>query len=167
MISPSWPNTREVEIGLEAAQRLAGQDVELDRDQRAVRGIENAVRLGGADQPVADIAPRIVDVHHLRVLDVGIVDLAVARLDLRLDMIELEQVVAGERVHRADEIGEIVAHDEVDAVVLERFHRRRRALVGGALTVMRQLLPVRSGFCSEPDSANSFLMMLWVRMNQE
>src|SRR5216684_6240011 len=39
-----------VEVGLETAQRLAGQDVELDRDQRAVGGIENAVRLGGADQ---------------------------------------------------------------------------------------------------------------------
>ena len=35
------------------------------------------------------------------------------------------------------------------------------------LMFMRQLLPVRSGFCSEPESANSFLMMLWVRMNQE
>ena len=33
--------------------------------------------------------------------------------------------------------------------------------------VIRQLLPVRSGFCSEPDSANSFLMMLWVSTNQE
>ena len=36
----------------------------------------------------------------------------------------------------------------------------RRAVIG-------QLLPVRSGFCSEPDSANSFLMMLWVRINHE
>src|SRR5258708_1392573 len=34
-----------VEVGLESAQRLAGQDVEFYRDQRAVRGIENAVRL--------------------------------------------------------------------------------------------------------------------------
>ena len=33
--------------------------------------------------------------------------------------------------------------------------------------VMRQLFEVRSGFCSEPDSANSFLMMLWVSTNQE
>ena len=40
-------------------------------------------------------------------------------------------------------------------------------LLVARLTVMRQLLPVRSGFCSEPESANSFLMMLWVRMNQE
>jgi len=28
-------------------------------------------------------------------------------------------------------------------------------------------LPVRSGFCSEPDSANSFSMIFWVSTNQE
>ena len=33
--------------------------------------------------------------------------------------------------------------------------------------VASQLLPVRSGFCSEPESANSFLMMLCVSTNQE
>ena len=27
-------------------------------------------------------------------------------------------------------------------------------------------LPVKSGFCSEPDRANSFSMIAWVRMNQ-
>ena len=32
-----------VEIGLEAAERLAGEDVELDRDQRSVCGIEDLV----------------------------------------------------------------------------------------------------------------------------
>ncbi|CNJ30389.1 Uncharacterised protein [Mycobacterium tuberculosis] len=29
------------------------------------------------------------------------------------------------------------------------------------------LLEVMSGFCSEPDSANSFSMIFWVRMNHE
>ena len=28
-------------------------------------------------------------------------------------------------------------------------------------------LPVRSGFCSEPDSANSFSMIFWVSTNHE
>src|SRR3954464_3562576 len=60
-----------VEVGLETTQRLARQDVELDRDQRALFGIENAVRPGGADQFVAEVAPRVMDVHHLGVLDVG------------------------------------------------------------------------------------------------
>src|SRR6478752_4153964 len=80
-VRPEYPR---VQIGLEATQRLARQDVELDRDQRAVVGIEDAMRLCGADQFVADVTPRIVDVHHLRVLDVGVRHLAVARLDLRL-----------------------------------------------------------------------------------
>ena len=31
----------------------------------------------------------------------------------------------------------------------------------------RMLRPVRSGFCSDPDRANSFSMMAWVRTNQE
>src|ERR1700730_10293422 len=53
------------EVGLETAQRLAGQDVELHRDQWTMGGIEDPVRLGGADQAVADISARVVDVHHL------------------------------------------------------------------------------------------------------
>ena len=28
-------------------------------------------------------------------------------------------------------------------------------------------LPVRSGFCSEPESANSFSMIFWVSTNHE
>ena len=31
----------------------------------------------------------------------------------------------------------------------------------------RMSLPVRSGFCSEPESANSFSMIFWVSTNQE
>ena len=91
------------------------------------------MRFGGADQFVTDITARIVQVHHLRILDVGVGDLAVARLDLRLDVVQLEQIVAGQHVHRADEVGEVVAHDEVGTVLLERFHRCGCALVGGAL----------------------------------
>src|SRR5882724_1724817 len=78
------------EVGLETAQSLAGQDVEAHRDQRPLRGIENPVRRRGAYQAVADVFARIVDVHHLRVLDVRIGDLTVARLDLGLEVIELE-----------------------------------------------------------------------------
>src|ERR1043166_5525811 len=59
-----------VEIGLESAQRLAGQDVEFYGNQRAVRGVEDAVRSRGTDQLVADISARVVDVHHLGILDI-------------------------------------------------------------------------------------------------
>src|SRR5277367_547402 len=61
-----------VEISLEAAERLAGQDVEAHGDQRAMGGIENAMRRRGADQLVAEEPARIVDAHHLRVLGEGI-----------------------------------------------------------------------------------------------
>src|ERR1700732_2959879 len=44
-----------IKIGLETAERLAGQDIEFHRDQRAMGGIENPVRAGGTDQGVADI----------------------------------------------------------------------------------------------------------------
>jgi hypothetical protein len=44
MILPSVAEHAGVQIGLETAQRLAGQDVQLHRDQRALRGIEDAVR---------------------------------------------------------------------------------------------------------------------------
>ncbi|MHC2709054.1 hypothetical protein ACVIQS_001915 [Bradyrhizobium diazoefficiens] len=132
MILPSLPNTRESRSVSKPPSVLAGENVELDRDQRSVCGIEDAMRGGGADQLVADIAARIVDVHHLRVLDVGIGDLAVARLDLHLDVLEPEEVAAGKLVHRRNEIVDLVAHDEVDTMAFECFHRRRRALVGGA-----------------------------------
>ena len=33
------------------------------------------------------------------------------------------------------------------------------------LSTARMLLPVMSGFCSEPDSANSFSMIFWVSTN--
>ena len=120
-----------VEVGLEAAQRFPGQDVELDGDQGAMSGVENAVRRRRPDQPVADISPGVVDVHHLRILDVGIADLAIARLDLGLQMRQVEQAVAGQRIHAGNEIGEVVAHHKVGAMGLERLHRRRRAPVGG------------------------------------
>jgi hypothetical protein len=48
-----------VEIGLQAAQRLAGQDVEANRNQRTRVGIEQTVRPGRADEPVTEIAARM------------------------------------------------------------------------------------------------------------
>ncbi len=121
-----------IEIGLEPAQRLAGQDVELHRNQGPMLGIENPVRFCGADQPVADIFPRVVDVHHLRVLDVRICDLAVARLDLDLQIFKLQEIVANKRIHGGHKLGEVVAHDEIHALGLERFDRSGCTLVDGA-----------------------------------
>src|SRR2546429_4606556 len=48
------------------------------------RRIENAVRLGNADQFVAEILPCRADRHHLRVLAELVVDLPIARDHLEL-----------------------------------------------------------------------------------
>lgn len=42
------------QVGLQATEGLAGEDVQLDGDQRARGGVEDAVRRGGADEPVAE-----------------------------------------------------------------------------------------------------------------
>ncbi|MFK4644359.1 hypothetical protein ABIF96_002933 [Bradyrhizobium ottawaense] len=132
MTLPSAPNTRESRSVSKPPQRLAGEDVELDRDQGPLRGIQDPVWGGSADQPVANIAARIVNVHHLRILDVSVGDLAVARLDLHPDVLELEEVAAGKLVHLRNKVLDLVAYDEVDTMAFECLDRRRRALVGGA-----------------------------------
>src|SRR5690606_1698828 len=70
------------EIGVEATQRLASEDVQPHRDQRAVGGVEDAVRFGCADKLVAEIGARAAYCGHLCVLGEGIFDLAVSGLDL-------------------------------------------------------------------------------------
>src|SRR5579863_3998841 len=95
-------------------------------------GVENPMRRGRADQLVAEEAPRIVDAHDLRVLGEGIIDLAIARLDLFSDRLEREKAAARQGVHGGDEVGEAVLHDEIDAMALERLDRRGRLLASRA-----------------------------------
>ncbi len=42
-----------VEVGLDAAQGLSGQDIEADSDERAVRRVQDPVRCGDPCQSVA------------------------------------------------------------------------------------------------------------------
>ena len=74
-----------VEIGLQAAERLAGQNIEPNGNQRAGLRIEQPVRLGRANKPVAEIIARGADGHDLHVLAERVVELAIARDDLALD----------------------------------------------------------------------------------
>ena len=66
---------------------------------------------------VAAVAAGVVDRHQLDVLGELVVELAVARHDLPLDVVEVELRAAGDLVHPGDELGQRVAHDEVDAVL--------------------------------------------------
>ena len=86
---------------------------------------------------------------------------AVARDDLALQRGRVEQRLARQRVHAAHQVGEVALDDEVGAVLLERLHRPGRAAGARGRARWRMLLPVRSGFCSEPDSANSRSMIFW------
>ena len=82
------------QIGLQPAERLAREHRELHGDQRPGRGIEDPVRLRHADELVAEIVARRADRHHLRVLAELVVDLAVARHDLALELGGIDQVAA-------------------------------------------------------------------------
>ena len=98
------------------------------------------MRLRDADQLVGAAAAGVVDRHHLDVLGEGVVDLAVARLDVSREVLDLELRSAGDLVHAVDEVGEVVGHHEVDAVLLERLDRAGRALGQAALGEELQVL---------------------------
>src|SRR5262249_46172909 len=70
-----WRSVRfedaRVEVGGQPAQRLARQDREPDRDQRPVGGVEQAMRLGHANEPVAQVGAGNADRHYLGVLGEG------------------------------------------------------------------------------------------------
>ena len=61
----------------------------------------------------------------------------------------------------------IEARQGLQSLSRERVRMELLKLLVARRAVISQLFPVRSGFCSEPESANSFLMMLWVSTNQE
>lgn len=117
-----------VEIGLQAAQRLAGQDVEPDRDQRPIGRIEHLVRPSRADQPVAEIGASASQGGDLHVFAERIVELPVTAADLALDLRQFEQrLAADKRVHAGDQRRQIRLDDEILALVHERLHRTGNA----------------------------------------
>ncbi len=126
------------------------------------------MRGGDPAEAVADVAAGVADALHLGVLAVGVGELEVARLDLAADEGRVEQRLVGEGVHLVDEFLEGGGGDEVGSVAQEGVDR-----AGAPLPRMRsrrnpaRSLAVMSGFCSEPESANSFSTIFWVRMNQE
>ena len=73
-----------------------------------------------------------MDADHLQVLPVGIGHLKVARHDLPLYPIQLEQIIAGDAVHAVHQFVETVRNDEILASLLERLDRPRRTTADGA-----------------------------------
>ncbi len=118
------------QVGLQAAEGLAGQDGQPYGDQRAGLGVQDPVRGGRADQPVAEVPAGAVDGRHLEVLGERVGDLPVAGDDLPADGLLVEQVLLRDGVHAAHQGGQVALDDEVDAVVHEGPDRSRHRLAG-------------------------------------
>src|SRR4051812_1538205 len=97
-----------VEVGLEPAERLARADVQPDRDQRPVLGVEQLVGLRDPRDPVAAELACVGDRHQLEVLGVAVVDLAVARDDLASHLLRVELGPARDLVHAGDQLVQVV-----------------------------------------------------------
>ena len=113
------------EVGLQAAQSLAGEDAQTHGDQRCRSRIQQPVRFRHPDHAIAQVAPRPADGDHLQVLAGGVRYLAVTGGDLSLDRRDIEQRLVGQRVHSADQVAEVVRDHEVGTVLFEGLHRRR------------------------------------------
>ncbi|KAJ0163891.1 hypothetical protein CTA2_2171 [Colletotrichum tanaceti] len=116
------PHDVALEVRLDAAQRLPRQQVHAHRDERAVLGVQQPVRRRDAAPPVGPVGAAVVDEHGLRVLGVGVVELAVAQLDGLADVLEAQHrpaALALQLVHALHQVLEVVAHDKVPAVLLE------------------------------------------------
>mmetsp|Transcript_23756 Transcript_23756/g.42624 ORF Transcript_23756/g.42624 Transcript_23756/m.42624 type:complete len:209 (+) Transcript_23756:1059-1685(+) len=119
-----------VQIGVQPAQRFAREDVQFDRNQRAVGRVQELVRLGCPQEPVAAIIAGGMDGHHLGVFGERIVDLCIARFDLGAQFCGIYQVPARHLVHPPHEGIQIMCDDKILALVLERLNRPCRVLAG-------------------------------------
>ena len=162
---PSAPQDPARQVGLQAAQGLAGEDVEPHRDQRPGLWVEQLVRLRHTDRARRRGTSRVADGRDLQVFAERIVELrGPARRSPARSPARSMSGSAVKRSCRARARADR-ADDEVDAVFLERLHRRGRARPRPG-RASEDVLPVRSGFCSEPERANSRSMICWVSTNQ-
>src|SRR3546814_1958314 len=88
--SPVRADDLRVQVGLDAAEGLAGEDVEPDRDQWAVLLLEEPVRGGDPDELVGAREPGVVDRHQLQVLGERVGEPTVAGHHLGLDVVYVE-----------------------------------------------------------------------------
>jgi len=82
----------DAEIGLKIRPSRSGYDVQLDRDQRPVSHQENRLRLGRCALSFVATGSSVLGVnrHQLRILGERIVDLSVARHDLRRQVSQID-----------------------------------------------------------------------------
>ena len=96
-------------------------------------GIEQTMRAGGADEPVAEIAARRANGHDLHVLAERIVELTIAGGDLALNGLDAQQRFAtGECVHAPHQRRKLALDDEILALVHEGLDRAGNAAARAA-----------------------------------
>ncbi|MPL91111.1 hypothetical protein SDC9_37174 [bioreactor metagenome] len=137
------------QVGFDPPQRLARQHMQPHRDQRSGRRIEDPVRPRRAHQPVAEIGARTAQRGDLHILGEGVCKLAVARLDLRAQMIGLDRPRA-DPVHPGHQLVKPAGDDEILAVPLERLEWRRRGPAKPAAQEQRDVLAGEVGVLLRP-----------------
>jgi hypothetical protein len=112
------------QVGVQPAERLAGQHVQPDGDQRAGRGVEQPVRPGHPHEPVAYVGACSAHRDKLAVLAEPIHGFPVARHRLGLDDGGVEaRLSPGDLVHPVDQAAQTAPGHEVFATIDERLHR--------------------------------------------
>src|ERR1700737_1388615 len=172
---------------MQATEGLARKNAQAPPDQRPDRRIEQPVGRRHTDHPVAQVAPRRVDRPHLWIVARRVADRVIPRLDLRLQLDWIELCFLRQGVHSPHEIGQAAVDQKEAPPLLEGFppSGSRPATTKSAPRCLKastgpgpdretarrsskgMLLRVRSGFCSDPDSGNSRLMIFCVKMNHE
>ncbi|AIJ94651.1 hypothetical protein BME20236_II0610 [Brucella melitensis] len=109
-----------LKIGMQAAKRLAGENMQFDRNERTVGRVEQRMKWYRAGQPVAKIGPCITDRHDLRILGIAVGNFAVTRLDLCADMGGVKKVFAGQPVHACHKLFKGLGGNEILALVDKR-----------------------------------------------
>ncbi len=117
-----------LQVRFDAAEALAGENVEFDCDEWSGRRVEDAVRPRDPDELVAQVAAGLAQGRNLEVLGELVRQLAVACLDLVAHGSGVQLDVGGELPHARDQFVKGVRDDKVFALLFERLDRPGRAL---------------------------------------
>ena len=99
--------------------------MEANGNQGAGSCIEQAMRSGDPDQAVTEVPPGRSDGENLCIPGRRAGDRVVAIGDLTLQFGQIQARLVSQRIHPVHQVAEVGRHDEVRAVLLEGFNRRR------------------------------------------
>ena len=111
------------QISLQATERFPSENMQPNGDQRAVRAVEQLVRAGDANHPIAEVAASVPDGPDLRIGADCIANLVVACSKLSLEVLRIDVLVPSQDVHPPNQVRDVVGNDEIGAVALECLDR--------------------------------------------